>query len=1006
MRLSSRVAAFVAATMFMLFGAVTAASAQVPGLMFPPYNPNGQYCYVARPVTGVDCGDLNVQLKNAVNGLRLQGRDVQFYTIFVREPDSGIPTVAGTPPAGVVADVIANTYKTKGVNAGFPANDFIMLVMTQRPDGSWLMAERWGSDVNPYYSFPEMKNILDNNVSTLRSGNYHDFVVQVARQTVSTIGTKVNATNGRPSQPSQPPVVQPSHPSQPSAPLPWGTIFMVIIGLGVAGGGIWFAISFFGGRSAARRQFEENSASTTPITSNIQTQVDTLVNAYDGMAMGKKTYTAGSASDTAYKAALLTSATYFAHADAVKAHLAKINAATAKGDYATANTLLNATIDITGEELAPELRTATSGKFKKESYSYKALVAMLAGEFDTANATFGKLSTSLNATMENKKAIEADLSSVDSSKTAVVAAGISFAPFQSEYDEISTGTKAFVKNVFGDPLGAKTESETLKTRVAALKAALTTVMELKKTQVAVATTVEEARSHVAGVRAQVIDWKYANGTPGATFALKAPGTNPDDALAAADTSVKALSAALEAGKVKEAAAAKDAATTKAGEAVSIADAAIAAKSTVDNKASALKATFGNEPGFGFIATAYAAQDFVTAAAAVATFEEIAKLHATKDKVQSALTEGAKFVTSKTEALFTTASAAVETIVSQTRVANANWVGIAKTAADTENAFDGVVNAIAADSKTFTSAKTAVADLRHDYDETFALTGDERVVQGPEGPRGQLSSVLSKLTSLESIVSGNTRQNWADIAAQAKSAAGTVATVSSTAKNQIAEIEKYEEELAAVQNRYGSIAGANYSVRIPRTRATYNANVRVTDAPAYATYNAHLTAAEQYLRLRRLDLYEAELRASQAQLDMINTWMWFSVWNSMYVSSDPWARQYAYDQGYRDGMSYDSYHDHIASQPGYSPDSGSSWTPTPVSEWTPSEPVNGSTSATCGSSSSGSSSSCGSSSSPASSCSSSSSSSSCSSSSSSSSCSSSSSSSCGSSSSSSSCGSSS
>jgi hypothetical protein len=832
MRITSRIAAFVVSAVVMLVGVVGVAQAQtsVPGLMFPAYNPNGQYCYVARPVQGVECGDLNQQLRNAANGLVINGHAVQMYVVFVREPQEGIPSVAGTPPGGVIADAVSGTWKTKGVNAGFPANDFVMLVMTQRQDGTWFMAERWGADVNPYFSFPQMKNVLDANVATLRAGNYHDYVVNVSQQTIRAIGSAVNSANRpittRPVQPTNPVIVHP-RPVQPSAPFPWGTVLgvIVVIGLGIV------VVVYFSNRGKLRREFEEAIADTKPVTDNIQTQIDTLVNSYDGMAMGKKSYTSGSESDKQYKTALLTSATYFAHADALKAHKAKIDDAVAKSNYKEALRLVNEeSITITGEELAPELRTATSGKFKTETFTYKQLVAQIGAEFDAANHTFGTLYTSLNKAAENKRAIEAEMAKVDAAKTTLSNEGIAFDAFQTEYDAISSGTKAVVAKVLGDPLGAVAESEALKARVAELHHALDEVVEIKQ------------------------------------------------------HGVTAL-------------------TTK------------------------------------------------------------------RDEVHASLTQGAIYVTAKTEALFTTASAAVDGVSNATKGANPDWPNIAKSAVEAEKALGAVNTAIVEDNRVYETAGATVAKLREEYDAAFALTGDERVVQGPEGPRGQLTPVLSRVTALEALIHGGTKQNWADVTAQAQGVRGTVHTVKGTADAQIAEMAKYEAELQALEDKYGSIAGSSYSVRIPRTRKTYSVNVSASQAPAYATYQSHLTAAEQYMRLRRLDLYEQELIAARLQLNMVNTWMWWSLWNTMYLSNDPWAMQYAYDQGFAAGMAYDSYYGYVASQPGYVAGGDSYYAPTPVSEWTPSQPVNG---ASCGSSSScssssGSSSSCSSSSGSSSSC---------------------------------------
>ena len=819
MRITSRIAAFVVSAVVMLCGVVGVAQAQtaVPGLLHPHYNANGQYCYVARPVQGVECGDLNVQLRNAANGLVLNGNPVQMYVVFVQEPAQGIPSVAGTPAGGVMANAIINDWR---VQDGFRSNDFVMLVMTQRQNGTWFMAERWGADVNPYFSFPQMKNILDGNVATLRAGNYHDYVVNVSQQTIRAIGSAVNSANRgvtRPVQPTNPVIVH--RPVQPSAPFPWGTVLGVIVVIGLG----FVVVVYLSNRGKARRAFEEAIADTKPVTDNLNTQVDTLVNSYDGMAMGKKAYAVGSESDREYKAALLTSATYFSHADALKAHKAKIDDAVTKGNFTEALRLVNEeTITITGEELAPELRTATSGKFKTETFTYKQLVAQIGAEFDTANHTFGTLYTSLNKAVANKRAVEAEMTKVDAAKTTLYAEGVAFDAFQTEYDAISAGIRAVVAQVLTDPLGAVAESESLKARVAELHHALDEVVEIKQ-------------------------------------------------------------------------------------------------------------------------------------------HGVAALTKKRDDVHASMLQASVYLTARTEELFATATKAVDSVTDAAKGANPDWPAIAKSAVEAEKAIGAVNSSLVIDNKVYETAGATVAKLREEYDATFALTGNEHVVQGPEGPRGQLTPVLSKVTALEALIHAGAKQTWADVTAQAQSVRGTVHTVKATCDAQIAEMQKYEAELQAVEDKYGSIAGANYSVRMPRSRKTYSANVSANQSPAYAQYQTHLSNAEQYMRQRRLDLYEQELIAARLQLNMINTWMWWSLWNTMYISNDAWAMQYAYDQGFQNGMAYDSYYGYVSSQPGYVAGGDSYYAPTPVSDWTPSQPVNG---ASCGSSSScsSSSSSCSSSSS--------------------------------------------
>jgi hypothetical protein len=944
MRFTSRLAALIVGAVVSLTALVGVAQAQVvpvPGMPFPPYNPNGQYCYVARPVQGgVNCGNLNAQLSNAVRGLLINGHQVQAYVMFVREPEGGIPQVQGTPPAGVVADFVLSDYKTKGVNAGFPAQDFIMLVLTQKKDGSgWYHAERWGADINPYFSFPEMRNILDGNVQTLHSGDLQGYAAAVISQTVTAVGTAVNAANRPLQQPTyqtrprqQAPVVVVRH--EPSEPFPWGTVFMWLIGIAVVAGIVVFVVRRVSAGNAAKEAYTQATKKTKPITDNVATQVDTLMNSYDGLAQGTKKYTPGTKDEALYKAALVVAGDYFSHAEALKAYQAKIDAAVAKGDYVTANALVEGSIEITGDEIPAERRTATSGKSKKESIPYAKLVSTIGAEFESANQTFANLSSSLQKTMNNKKVIDEDLKKIDANKTAVVAAGISFAPFQAEYDAISTGVAAFVKKVFGAPITAFEESETLKTRVAALSTALATVMELKKTQVSVATKVEEARTKVTDTRAKTCEFEYT-GTASATFTLK--GVGVDEALAEADAQVKALGVALEGGKVEDASKAKEAALAAAAKASNTVDAVLKAKASVEVDAPALWVQFGNDaPAIASIKALYGAQDFVTANYAVESLKELGKLVTVRDNTKRAVGQAANWVSDNTRNLLASACRSVDNVSTQTTGANVNWEAVAKAANAAEAEFTKVNDSLVADGKVLDGFKHEVATLRQEFDAAQVDAGNPDADQGPNGAKAMLGPVASKLATLEGFTAAATKQNWADLTSQTNSTRGTVQKAHNAAKAQIAEAAQYDAQIREVEDKYGTMEAADYGIRNPRARKTYRPGVSINSAPQYSAYQAHLDAAETYRRQRQWDRMEQELAYSRAQLDMMNTWMWWNTWNMMTISRDPWAQQYAYDQGFRDGQSYDTYHTHVTSTPGYDPDAG--YEPTPVSQWTPSQPI--------------------------------------------------------------------
>lgn len=996
MRFINRFAAFALFAVLLVSAGGTAFAQQVTGLAFPPFNPN-QHVYKSRPIANTPGYDVNIngldqRIMSAASGLRSSnGRTPQVYELIVKEPDGGINARV---PGGAVAATILGTYRNKAA-AVWPDDDFILLVLTRSNSNpnDWYVGVRVGTAFAPYISLPQIGNILSSDMPTLRSGDVQGFSEQVVRDVSHFIGNQASAGNPVRTAPiTHAPVNTAPVQEAPSKPFPWGTVFLVlIIGGGIVGGGI-----FLFGRSRKLSELKEQLANarakTDPAFKNLNGCVATIQNNYGGMEQGTKSYAKGSESDRDYQNALTLWAQFRAQINAAKERQAAIDSA-ANGaslfnvaGLETAIALATSTaVEVSSKALDPSEVSLLGGLVNKQTMSFPQLISTMATEFDTVNSTFAALFKAVSTAQDNASTIKTDLTDISAAKTTLEAAGLSFAPFQAQYDEIAGSTDALLKKVGTDPKGALAESETQKSKVEALRKALDKAVELKKGVVEVSAAIETERKSVATVRATRVNPKFG-GASDATFALSEEGGNPDGALAQADAQLKALSAALDAGKVPEAEAAKDAALAAVASSHATVQAVLDAKAKVESDLPAIQAS--QEPGFaaGFsaISALYTQQRFIEAAAGVVTFQEIAAAGSKRDQVKASLAQNDRITSGATDASFASAEKALVVVVDSTRVGNANWLAVEAAAKTAAEGFDHVQTAINADITAHAQAQSDVAEIRKDFDAAQTTANDKRV---DDNARHQLAPLGSQVTALEGQIATGSKLNWADVSASAKRLAGSIAAAHKTASDQIAEAEQYEEKLDELHGAYNRYDSMNYS-RTIRGRV-YASPSSFAGSPYATAANAHYAAAQAYYEARDYARMQSELALMEQQLSMANTFMWFAVWNSMYTSGDPWARQYAYDQGYRDGMAFDSYNTYVVDNYGQS-NGGETWgwQPAAESSWTPSQPVSscgGSSSSSCGGSSSSGASSCGGSSTPSSSSCGGSSSSSCSSSSSSSSC---------------------
>ncbi|MGH7486279.1 MAG: hypothetical protein ACREMY_11875 [bacterium] len=287
MRFINRFAAvaMIAMTAVLLLGSGTMAWAQgvpVQNLAFPPFNPS-QHVYKSRPIGNTPGYDVNIngldsRIMNAASGLRSsQGRTPQVYELFVMEPATGIQAPV---PGGAVAATILGTWKTKAA-ATFPADDFILLVMTRSNSNpnNWYVGLRVGTAFAPYISLPQIGNSLSSNMQTLRSGDVQGYSEAVIRDVSHFIGNQAAASNPvRPPVANNPPISQPVtpivHNEGPSTPFPWG---IVLISLIVIGGGV-FVVIRMKGASSLRGELARARAKTDPAFKNLSGCVATIKN--------------------------------------------------------------------------------------------------------------------------------------------------------------------------------------------------------------------------------------------------------------------------------------------------------------------------------------------------------------------------------------------------------------------------------------------------------------------------------------------------------------------------------------------------------------------------------------------------------------------------------------------------------------------------------------------------------------------------------------------------------
>jgi hypothetical protein len=955
MKLVSRFAALIVGAMLLFSGGL--ANAQVANLVFPPFDVN-QSVYVARDLSSTPGYDVNVgslarQLDVAATSLRSSnGRTAHIYEVFVKEPVGGI---SGGHEGPLAAQTIVNTWSTKAAGR-FPTDDFVLLVMMRHNDNpnQWFVGARVGSAFAQYITLPQIGQALSSNISTLKAGNYIDYSVASVTALVQRIGTTASSVAER--RDAAPPQVSVPYRAPYQAPvvveresrgttgggLPWGIIITVLILAGIGA----FVVIRLSAASKLKSQLDAALAKTTKQLANLNGCKEYVQANYDGLEKGDKVYAVKSVSATSYAAAIATWAQFFAHVKAVKARQAEIDAkvkavipvfniSPLKDALALATTT---PVVITGKELTADEITLESGLVRQEQFTFPQLADMMGAEFVTVKSTLTKLRDAVRTSIANSKLIKSGLEEVVTAKDSLDAAQVSFSPFQAQYGVLLATVDPLLTRIGVDPLGALDDSETTKAKVESLKDSITQVLELKKQVADVEATVDAARQAVVAKRKEAVPFIYASveypidaDVEPTTFSLSESGGNPDAALAQASSQVHALEQALSEGRVADAAMAKTAALEAAAAAQAILKAVNSAKDTVDHDAPSLKAIYGADPGFGNIGHLYTYQQFLAAALVVGAFKQIGVLADQRTKVGDALTEAKLCVTATTESLFTQASKNVDDVTAETRAGSVSPSVVSEHSQAASAALDKVSAAIRGDLDVYNAGKTAVGNLRLARERAQTVTNDRRV---SDAPRQRLAGVDAEIAALEALYKSDSKQAWGYVPGRAKQAGATLETIVEAAQAEIDQADKYAERLQDLDGSFSRYSGQTYG-RTIRGRV-YAPSVGFSYSPYGIVAAQHRAAAEAYYESRNWAMMDIELAAMEQQMVLANTWMWYSTYDVMYMSGDPWARQYAYDQGFRDGIAFDTYHDYVDTTYGrgqedwaYVPPAESDWQPSAV-----------------------------------------------------------------------------
>lgn len=814
---------------------------------------------------------------------------------------------------------------------GFPSQNFLLIVVVRDNVNPklWSVGCELGSGPKGLIGTNGLTAAVQDEFGALKAtGDYNAFSVALVKNVSNRI-FKAAVTQPKP-QPTNP-QPQPTRPQPQPQPGPVASnnggghggliVLLVIGGLVVVGGGIGIAVYMSSQKKKLQAELAQPIKDWNNYKNTIRPSLDGLARKFPaGMINGDWKF-AGISEDQ-YKAAVSQVAQANAQASLADAQDADIQALIAGGKL---------------RQLKGKLTEQTVGNTNQTAVQ---LAAGVEAHVNAASSGFQKLWDAIGNAKANADSIRAKVKTIDASRAALEATGLSFAPYQGEYDTIEGGIEEFLKQVngdqangvYGDPMGGEAQSAAELQKVSALNETIGKAVALKGELPGVEKTVAAATERTATLRKTNVEYKLAGKHTGpATYSLTEEGGNPDASLANAAKRVAEMSAALNDGKVPAAEQAKADALAAAGHANQIVDNVLAAQKRVENEAPSLQAQLGAQSnGFDKLLAVYGAGNFLAAAAGLAAFGWRVSLRTKRVAVNTSLTNNRDLVTDNTVETVNAAVAAATKFEAEFAQPQLVFSTLEANGKSYDAGLNSAQAAIDADVEAARKgAAEAVAALGSACDNASATINDPVVSQGPKSVLATAEAVLASLKrDLQS-----TKPAYRSIHTRADSERVAVEQAHVNAEAEIAQAHA-QADLTAARASLLTYAARRYVV--PVNGYYYGQNILCDTSAALA----HQTNAELYFQSGQYDLMEAELAAMrQAQYDA-DLYAWYLTMQLMADSQDRMAQRYAYDMGFANGMAFDAWQQQrVAGGYNYQ----DNWNPTPVDQWTPSpepQPTNG------------------------------------------------------------------
>jgi hypothetical protein len=952
-------------------GAASATPTQIPA--FP-----SNHVYVDPALAGAVSVPSDLEAKITAAAAR---QHLQVYEVILKLGDERIPK--GSNPALEMSRNVAQSWSS---NRAFPSDrcEIIVVLVKVMPDGSnrkaagvtlcnpqqTLLSGSAATDaVTKKAVFDHIDDIVspNNDWDSFSVGVVSDINAAIGRAAAAAQQTTQPTTQPLPQPTTHPPVTAPpvihqttptptigGHPVIETAPsggfhIPgWGW-FLIFVAVVAA---ISFVITLF-----TKGTYNSETEKTKPVTDNLGTQVEAFKVADNGMAAGKRVYSGKSLAR--YTQGLMHSGKYFLYSPAVVEQNKKINAVVPSGfmglfafwSWMRATSMVNAELVIDQKELAPELVKATSGKFVTTKATFKDAVAVLATEFDAAQADFLVLNNAFkNASADKKLLIGEDptkvtglIGQIEAAKDETVKAGMSWELFAAEHDAVLAEVETLKKLLMitgGDPISGLELSTSLKARATKLLQDIEDGVDMLKHVTETAEVITAAHKKVNDAKASPCTFVLVRKMVAENWKFDEVGGNPQPFLDTADQELGNVKTLLAAGKVDDAKAAKAKALAAAEAASRVVDTVEAAKAELDKEGAVLQARFHESLGFGALVKAYGEQRFLTAQKALHAFQAVATTQDFVSEVQAKHTRNFSAITSKkTDDAFNLAAQGWVRAGAALDQENVDWVKAKETVDASHAAFKAVDEAIDADVTNHGNATTEVGGLRAAYNGAHTVASDRRTDparrKALEGVRGE-GGVDQTIADLESDLR-TPKSDWKSINEKARQTLATIGEIKQAAQHDIEVDAEYKEELDRAQAQLTGF-GQRRVTRQFGGGADFGFNpgaIALLVAAEAAGFGLWRIANQEYSN-REYDGMERQIESMKQQLWEANSQANYLLLQDMYNSGDPLHQHYAETQGYRHGSSYESWRN---SEFRGNVDYGTMYEPTPISQWRP-EPDSG------------------------------------------------------------------